>query len=321
MVSKEDFYEFIENEIVTKDDKEKYAYAHKKQKIAIRFYLFSGVAFLLFVLFLLLSCIGVNSGDNFVFLSVLFVVSIATSIALFIIATFYLAKSRYKFYVDKEKIVGYLLQGYTYKYARKDYISKDIFKASPFYEPYDHYRGADYLSIKIPNKDGSPSQVELCVSDLNVTDTRTRTTRNSKGERVTETYTVTIFYGVFGIVEFPKSFKTNLTINHGSKYKKIKTEDVKFDKEFAVRASDELEAYCILTPSMMKKLQLLHAKNHFSIVLVDNKMYLELGNNLFTTKNVKELNGDYFLDFYNDVNELISIVNEIKNNSKVFKLE
>ena len=101
-----------------------------------------------------------------------------------------------------------------------------------FYDKYDKYTGEDLLSVKIPNDDGTPSDVSLSVCDLNVTrqETRTVRVRNADGSTSirTEEYTVTVFSGVFGYIFFPFEFKCGLALNLSKYGTRIKLEDIKF---------------------------------------------------------------------------------------------
>lgn len=215
-------------------------------------------------------------------------------------------------------ILSFLLEGYKYEYDPKKLIPSYEFRESPFYSFYDNYEGEDLITINIPNDDGSPSDTTLSICDLDVTETHT----DSDGDR----HTNTVFSGCFGYIKFPFDFKCILGVNHTMPYqkniKKLSLEDVKFNKKFNIYTDNQVEALVILTPSMMKKLE--DFKNRtkgFEVVLYKNKMYFHVYNNMLEIKNPKkELTADIFDNIYEDVSNIISLVEEIKNNNKVFKM-
>ena len=103
---------------------------------------------------------------------------------------------------------------------------------------------------------------------------------------------------------------------------KIKLEDIAFNKSFNIYTDNDLEAYVILTPKMMEKLEKFQkTSGHFSLIILGDRMFFHLNKNIFEMKNLKEgLDSRIFDDIYDDVNTIISIVEEIKNNNKVFKM-
>lgn len=221
-----------------------------------------------------------------------------------------------------------LLDDYEYDYRPKAYLKQSIFRASGFGGSYDSYSGEDLMQVRIKNDDGTPSNTIFSICDLDVTEERERTVTDSHGHTHTETYTVTVYNGAFGYVNFPFSFKCSLNLNvfpsffSSDKSERIKLEDIDFNKRFTTYTDNQIEALCILTPTMMTKLKALDksAKN-LKISLKKNNLYIGFSKNMFElNKKVKTLDGNIFSGFYDDVRNIFEIVEEIKNNNKVFKM-
>lgn len=113
--------------------------------------------------------------------------------------------------------------------------------------------------------------------------------RDSDGDT---TY-VTIFRGRFMIFEFPKkfNFKLELVGRHfyayrvpgknpttGRKMTKINTESDEFNKTFKILGEDGFEAYYLLDPAIMVKIQDIaaHYKNSLLLGFIDNKLLIAL---------------------------------------------
>lgn len=221
----------------------------------------------------------------------------------------------------REKLMAFLLKEYNYSFTETDKIEEKVFKDSQFGGYYHDYKGADKLSINIPNDDGSKSSNYLTLCDLRVT----RTERDSDGDR----RTVIVYQGVFAYIYFPFQFKCRLCINSNYresfvKLEKVSLEDINFNKSFSVYSNDQIEARYVLTPKMMENLLSLKdkLKTRIKITLTDNKLFIGLCDEDFLEL-AKIDNGKIetiFEDLYDDISVILSIVNEIKNNNKVFKI-
>lgn len=231
------------------------------------------------------------------------------------------ACTRFNWDEYKEKyiygILALLLDGYKYNYNHSGFIASDVYEKSPYGEYYHHYNGEDMININIPNDDNTPSNVVLHMSDLDIT----KTIKDSDGD----SHTVTVFSGCFGYVEFPFNFKCAIGIDHcyaNKKLTRLKTEDIAFNKNLKIYTDNELEALVVLSPKMMEKLNNFKSKSGgFSLVIYDNKLYIHLYKNLFEIKSPKdEFNEKIFDDIYDDVNCILSLINEIQNNNKIFKM-
>ena len=214
-----------------------------------------------------------------------------------------------------------MLKEYEYKYDELGKIDEIIFQSSQmgFRNDYDRYSGEDLIVINIPNDDGSKSDNYLHLCDLDVVDIH----RDEDGD-TTET---TVYKGVFGYVDFPFEFKCAMSINtiyrkSGVKLEKVSLEDIVFNKKFKIRSNDQIEARYILTPEMMEKLLALNEKaGQIYLVIVDKRMYIGFPNiNLFELKSSNSNVESLFDNFYAHISIILNIVNEIKNNNKIFKI-
>lgn len=219
-----------------------------------------------------------------------------------------------------------LLNGYKFDYDQTKCVSKAEFDKSKFVTSYDHYYGEDLLKVNIKNDDNTDSNVVFKVCDLKLTEERTRqvTHRNPDGSTytTTETYEVTVYNGMFAHVNFPFEFKCILAANTPSKYESVSMEDIDFNKKFDIHTSDQVEAYCILTPTMITKLKQLSKRlGKMKILIEGNDLYLGATRNMFELNfKSKTLDENVFDGFYDDVSCVFNVLEEIKSNNKVFKM-
>ena len=313
MISKEEFCS-VAGQLITDEDRKQYSKCRKRTT-----WLLCCILPVIVAIFTLLTIYVTQTSARFVF--------IPFGTAVFIIATVVIcAASGFKWANFKQqygaKALACLLSDYEYDYKQDYCIPKKIFIASNFAGKFDHYRGEDLLTVKIKNDDGTPSNVEFLICDLDVTETRKRTVV-SNGHTRTEEYTVIVYKGAFGYVRFPFSFKCELDINpYRKRNQKISLEDIDFNKRFSVYTSDQVEALCILTPTMMTKLAALDKRvKRLKLSLSDNFLYLGFKRNLFEiNKKGHVLDGRVFERFYDDAISIYEILEEIKNNNKVFKM-
>lgn len=221
----------------------------------------------------------------------------------------------------RDQFMAKLLEGYNYKYSRNHYISEAVYSRIGFTSTGDDYSGQDLLEIEIPNKDGEPSGTWLRICDLHITETHVY--RDSDG--TTHTETETLYSGAFGYVVFKEEFKCALGLDampRAKGLKRIKLEDIEFNKKFHLLSTDQLEALRILTPDMMQKVMALDKRvRRLAVVLQRNSMSLGFEKDLFepTNKEKKSL-AEMYLPLYDDVEVLVKIVEEIRRNKKVFKI-
>lgn len=143
----------------------------------------------------------------------------------------------------------------------------------------DYYYSNDYIKGKYKN-------INFELADVMLEDEYT----DSDGD----THRVTIFQGQWFIFDFNKKFKSDIQVcektfknakrrnkKYENKFKKVELESLEFNKKFNVYARKEIEAYYILTPSMMEKIMNVNEKikGHLLFCFIDNKLHIGLYNN------------------------------------------
>lgn len=216
------------------------------------------------------------------------------------------------------RIIKYLLKGNSYRFESDGYISSDHFAKSQFSKRFDCCDWGDFLETNIPNDDGSRSKINFQIADVRAYTLYTDENGNSG--------TTDVYKGVFGYVKFSDKFKCILTVNSNFKRKGIKLEDVvleniEFNEKFKIRTDNQVEARYILTPNMMEKLLILKNKiKNVKIVFIDNCVYIGAEKiNMFELDKYKD--GDIvsvFENLYDEIEVILGIVDELKNNNKVF---
>ena len=117
-------------------------------------------------------------------------------------------------------------------------------------------------------------------------------TRDSDGHR--SEYYVTIFKGRWMIFDFNKNFKADVQVAQRgfgnnkvnswffseNKFQKVEMESQEFNKAFNVYAQQPIDAFYILTPKIMEKIQNLDERNEGKLLLcfVDNKLHVGIYN-------------------------------------------
>lgn len=217
----------------------------------------------------------------------------------------------------KEQVIDYLLSDVTHKFERDAYVSRGVFYDSQLVQSFDKYSGEDRLTIAVNEE----TDTYLTISDVCATE-------EVWDENEEKYKTVTRYKGVLGYIRFPHQFKCRLTLNRkeyawGTGLDTVSLESIDFNKKFLVKSDDQLEARYILTPDVMQKLLDLHAvEDNFECVMDGDMMYISIpGKNLFTLgAKQKQVDGMVFMRFYEDISLIMSIIKEINNNDKIFKI-
>ena len=307
MISKEEFRQKCAS-ILDENDIASFKEKRKVRKIAL------SVSLPIEGFIALIIAVAIHSIFSLIVLPI-FLVTVVITLVIIYVSTYVNLENYKEKYVYK--LLELLIDGYKYEYSHSGYIEPEVYKRSPYSAYYERYHGEDLVKINIPNDDGSPSDVVMYLSDLDLT----KTEEDSDGD----SHTVTVFSGCLGYIEFPFQFKCAIGINHcyaNKKLTRLKTEDIAFNKNLKIYTDNELEAVVILSPKMMEKLNNFKSKSGgFSLVINNDKLFIHLYNNLFQLKSSKEgINERTFDDIYDDVYLILSIVEEIKNNNKIFKM-
>ena len=149
----------------------------------------------------------------------------------------------------------------------------------------DRYHSEDYVSAKYKN-------IQFEQSDVDIEEEHSST--DSDGNRTT--YYVTIFKGRWMIFDFNKEFKANVQISQksfsnskvqlffGKKenlYKRVYMESESFNQKFNVFAQNEHDAFYIITPSLMERIERLEAQNKGRLLFcfINNKLHIGIYDN------------------------------------------
>lgn len=325
MVSKEKYMTFI-REMLKEEDAKKEDFLNQQRKTNKTLGTVMTILFFIIVLpfFLINFAVGI----------------VAFFVWLIVVANSKAPSTRSLAYYKKEyrtRAIDFLLKGSEYTFNPESSISYGILDDSQLFGLYDDAVCEDRLSINIANDDNSKSNCYLNLCDLKLTRQEERTVNDFHHNHGhfhshihhtrKEIVDVPVYKGMFGYVEFPFEFRCLLCLN--TRYKKkdavlsiVKLEDIVFSKKFGVLSNDQVESRYILTPDMMEKLLQLYSKfKGLRITLVDNKMYIaSSATNLFEFSGTKAKPETLFERLYDDVNAILALVNEIKNNNKIFRM-
>ncbi len=184
----------------------------------------------------------------------------------------------------------------------------------------DWYSSNDYISATY-------NKIKFERADIHIEKKEER--KNSSGE--VEEVWVTQFKGPWMIFDFNKKFKSNLIIQKGyfinwqpGNVTRIETENVNFNQEFTVYATDEHEAFYILTPSFMEKIQKISKKIGYRIRLAfnDSKLHIGIdsGDDLFEYNYLEEINeAKIEEEFKKDIKVIIDFIDDLDLTSDLFK--
>jgi hypothetical protein len=207
----------------------------------------------------------------------------------------------------------------TFKYQINNHIkASEVLESGMIYPTNYKMNGSDMIQGMI---DG----IDFRFSDIQLLHEKTFVKKNE------EPYT-TIVFGSFFIANFPKELKNKVFVHSKSSFEalryegeKVQLEDPEFMKRFHVYAPDQIEARYILTTSMMERIKALADKmgNRLYIAFANSKVYILNNNNKdrfetswFTQVNKRET----LLQFYNELAEQLSIIEELKLNNNIWNL-
>ena len=195
----------------------------------------------------------------------------------------------------------------------------------------DRYRSNDYISAKYKGIAFEQADVHI-EEEHETTDSKGHTTR----------YYVTIFRGRWMIFDFNKTFKANVQISQKGfgnsyvnkywgkeeqKFKKVEMESEEFNKRFNVFAQSEHDAFYIITPAFMQRIQKLDDVNSGKLLFcfIDNKLHIGLydGKDAFEPKSpFKEIDEESTVaEISEDINKVIQFVDELNLDNTLFTKE
>lgn len=195
----------------------------------------------------------------------------------------------------------------------------------------NRYQSEDFISAKYKG-------IKFEQADVHIQEERTST--DSKGD--TKTRYVTIFKGRWMIFDFNKSFKSDVQIVQkgfgnskvktmslfGKKedlFKKVSMESESFNQRFNVYAQNELDAFYILTPPLMAKIERLAELNTGRLLLcfINNRLHIGIydDKNSFEPDVIfKEINEEETIRrISGDVDMITQFVDELDLDNDLFK--
>lgn len=206
------------------------------------------------------------------------------------------------------------------KISKADYLNSGLFVEQP-----DRYSGDDFI-------EGTHEKTFFCFSELHTE------RKVSSGK---STHWETIFRGLFFIADFNKNFcgrtyvwsERNPQINFLTKLfssfawnlEKVKLESVDFEKRFIVYSSDQVEARYILTPSFMERIvrlqQMMGEGTSLSFVNTNIHVAVPIRDELFEPAIFSANDHNRLRDFYNSINIVFDIIDELKLNQRLWNKE
>lgn len=127
-------------------------------------------------------------------------------------------------------------------------------------------------------------------------------TESEDSEGNTNSYDTTVFKGIWAVLDFPKSFSTNLIVREregrrSEKWEKNKSvvqmENIAFNEKFTVIAEDAHNAFYLLTPQMME--HIIETEKRFSgriyFCFMDGKLHIAIDNGKTSFGNIAMING------------------------------
>ncbi len=197
----------------------------------------------------------------------------------------------------------------------------------------DRYHSEDFISAKYKN-------IKFEQADVHIEEEHTST--DSDGH--TTTSYVTIFKGRWMVFDFNKSFKADVQIAQkgfgnakvktmslfGKKddlFKKVSMESEDFNRRFNVYAQNEHDAFYIITPSLMNRIEKLDDLNKGKLLLcfIDNRLHIGIYDNKdsFEPDSVfKEINEQEIIKrISGDVEMIAQFVDELNLDNDLFKKE
>lgn len=195
----------------------------------------------------------------------------------------------------------------------------------------DRYHSEDYISAKYKG-------IQFEQSDVHIEEEHTST--DSDGHTTT-TYD-TIFKGRWMIFDFNKTFKADVQIsqkgfrnskvttffgNREEKFKKVSMESENFNHEFNVYAQNEHDAFYIITPSLMSKIEKLAqmTKGKLLLCFIDNRLHIGIHDNKdsFEPPSVfKKIDeAEMIHEISKDIELITQFVDELNLDNNLFKKE
>lgn len=210
-------------------------------------------------------------------------------------------------------------------YNHEQGMPKSVLQSTGMIDTGDIYTSNDFTSGKY--KDVAFSQADIEIQEI-TTDSEGHTQHN------------TIFKGRWMVFEFPKPFTFRLQVvekwfnaahkmqkdrNLKRKIERIHTESLTFDKKYKTYAEDGFEAYYILDPNFLNRIEELGESHKGKLMLcfIDNRLHIALndGNDAFEAPNpLKTLDEKVeSAKIHQDIKTITDFVDFLKLDRKLFQ--
>ena len=283
---------------------------------------------LLLILFITL-IIVINKRITFVFIIFIIFIEIIFGIAMMIIIKNIInGKDIKKFNKEYKNIyvLNFLKQNFeNIIYKPEEGISKKEIKKYNTLNLGDKFTSNDYIC-------GTYKNVKFEQSDIHIQEKYEEEDKDGNKIITWET----IFEGRYMIFDFNKNFKSNVQVTSNDfikrslprikNNKKVKLEDIEFNKMFKIYSEIEHDAFYILTPHFMEKIKKLYKELDASIKLtfMENKLHVAVNNgedsfeyNVLNPINEEEIEQDII----KDIKLITDFVNELNLDNNLFKKE
>lgn len=283
---------------------------------------------LLLILFITL-IIVINKRITFVFIIFIIFIEIIFGIAMMIIIKNIInGKDIKKFNKEYKNIyvLNFLKQNFeNIIYKPEEGISKKEIKKYNTLNLGDKFTSNDYIC-------GTYKNVKFEQSDIHIQEKYEE--EDKDGNKIITWETT--FEGRYMIFDFNKNFKSNVqvisndfikrSLPHIKNNKKVKLEDIEFNKMFKIYSEIEHDAFYILTPHFMEKIKKLYKELDAPIKLtfMENKLHVAVNNgedsfeyNVLNPINEEEIEQDII----KDIKLITDFVNELNLDNDLFKKE
>ena len=224
----------------------------------------------------------------------------------------------------KNKVIAKMIKQINpnFEYYENEFISRDEFETTKlFHTTWDTFYTGDDLII------GEHRGVKFKTSDVECSGITTRYSRISSFiSKRDNSYT---FKGIVFIAEFNKFFTSRTfassIIYTEPKGDKMTVDNVEFNNIFEIHTNDKVNAFYILSPSLMEKLLRLRKRFecNIGVAFVDNKIYIYIDDgrdNFEVDVNVPLHKIKAIYNIHKDrLQSILQIIDEFNLNSKIFK--
>lgn len=207
-------------------------------------------------------------------------------------------------------------------------IAYDVIAGTGMMNMGDRFRSEDFIS-------GGYRDICFSQSDVHIQEEH----RSTDSDGHTSSSYVTIFRGRWMIFDFNKEFRARLQITQrgfpnakrkrffGRKetlFKRVEMESESFNRGFLVYAQDEHEAFYVITPSFMERVERLAANNRGKLMLcfVDQQLHIAIHDNVDSFEPgslFSRVNEERILDrIQSEIDTITQFVDELKLDNNLF---